>query len=163
MFSLYEKKDTNGYDKFIFGDNTFYLPECNFSLKLMNFTHSSIEGYFDTDKPNNNDIEYFVRKLIKYVDFEPCDDETKKFLSLLKGKETKMGQMMSTKNENFEELLNNPYFETFKTKPSMVPENDNDSYIYGSRKLKSSKKNIQKGGAHLLKNHINLKMIHFIK
>lgn len=139
---VYLKKDSNGYDKFTFNNTDYYIPDSNFSIKLTNFNYSSIPEYFNTDKQNVNDIEYFINKLVKIIDFEPCDDETKKFISFLKShKDNKMTSMKYGDIYNPIELINHSYFSKYKNKVKEMKEND--SYIYGKRK--------QKGGAKFVK------------
>ena len=152
---VYTKKVTKVYDKYLFNNKEYYLPKNKLNIKIGNFNHSKIPGYYDNsskipfNNKNNNyfDLHYFLNTLLDNIDISPCDDKTKQFIDKIipeKYRNKTNNNYIETNDELFTpaQLIDDDYFNEYFTKPnvsSMEVMSNEDEYVYGRRSLKHSK------------------------
>ena len=151
---VYLKKDVGGVDTYTFNEKNYYVPRNSFEIKLSNFNHASIPGYYSSnnkvpfsDKVNQYfDLHYFLNRMIHHQLFNDyCDDNTRTFLDKVIPKKyrNKTNNYYMERNIQLfkpKELLNDDYFAAYRMKPEhseseMMSE---DSYYLGiNAKLES--------------------------
>jgi len=171
---VYLKKGYRKYDEYVFKDNKYYIPKNKFSIKINNFNYSSIPGYNNNsrdipfyDKENSYfDLHYFLNTLLHSGHIDFCDSKTKDFLGKIIPVKyrNKTNSFYLERNVNLfspSELLKDPFFDDYLTEPELdnmlMEEDNNDDYIYGSRKVRKADIIVQEGGYKYYKKPYNKK------
>jgi hypothetical protein len=154
---IYQRKDKNGITEYmgINSDESYYLSDYNFDIKITNFELSVIPKYYgminqQNSAQNGNNIMYanmdnpyydlytFLDDLLKITLLQKdsnCDDMTKKFLDKIFPPQIREGKMSNNMIiANPIELLNDIYFSEYKNKPSkkIIPDTFiNHQYLTG--------------------------------
>jgi hypothetical protein len=179
---VYLKKGYRKYDEYSFKGKKYFVPKNKFSIKINNFSYSSIPGYYENsniipfyNKENEYfDLHYFLNTLLHSGHIEYCDSKTKEFLGKVIPQKyrNKTNSFYLERNVNLfspAQLLEDPFFDEYLNEPMkdnmLIDDDNNDDYIYGtrdgthngSRKLRKADIIVQDGGSKYYKKPYNKK------
>lgn len=144
--NIYLKKKSTSYTQYSgFKNDTFYIYNVGFDIKITNFEKAYIPKYYGIKINNKNDLFLLFDNILnKFKHY--CDDDTMAFIDY-----TYPPSIRSDNNSkiilSYKDLLYNKYFSSLLEKPDITyfeETNSNNQYLTGQSSKKKSKKKSNK-------------------